>query len=125
MSEDTNTSTALVPSGDGPRFGVGDAVRVRAGVIDPDFPDIPLSGWAGVIAEIDDSVPPLYLVAWTDETLDRITPAYRVRCDHEGMDAGPMSLRGGTCARCEERNGQHQDGGPWSPHVTRPYDRML
>ena len=55
MAEDTNSSTALVPSGDSSRFSVGDAVRVRAGVIDPDFPDIPLDGWAGVIAECDET----------------------------------------------------------------------
>ena len=30
-----------------PRFQVGDKVRVKYGVIDPDFPDIPLGGWTG------------------------------------------------------------------------------
>ena len=32
-----------------PRFSVGDRVRVKTGVPDPDFPDIPLGGWAGTI----------------------------------------------------------------------------
>ena len=30
-----------------PRFEPGAKVRVKRGVIDPDFPDIPLGGWAG------------------------------------------------------------------------------
>ena len=36
-----------------PRFQVGDKVRVKYGVIDPDFPDIPLGGWSGTVTEID------------------------------------------------------------------------
>ena len=94
MADNTPSSTALVPSGGSDRFSVGDAVRVRAGVIDPDFPDIPLDGWAGVIAECDETSPPLYLVRWSAETLDRLAPAYRVRCDREGMDAGETWLLG-------------------------------
>ena len=35
-------------------FSVGDAVRVRFGVTDPDFPDIPFGGWAGAITEVED-----------------------------------------------------------------------
>ena len=32
-----------------PRFRVGDKVRVKYGVIDPDFSDIPLGGWSGTV----------------------------------------------------------------------------
>ena len=35
------------------RFTVGDKVRVRTGVTDPDFSDIPLGGWAGKITEVE------------------------------------------------------------------------
>src|SRR5689334_5242667 len=37
------------------RFKAGDKVRVKYGVIDPDFPDIPLGGWTGAITEIEDA----------------------------------------------------------------------
>ena len=94
MAEEDIASKALVPSTEGPRYSVGDAVRVRAGVIDPDFPDIPLAGWAGLVASIDETIPPLYLVRWSAETLSRITPAYVVRCDREGMDADETWLLG-------------------------------
>ena len=36
-----------------PRFQVGNKVRVKYGVIDPDFPDIPLGGWSGTIKEVE------------------------------------------------------------------------
>jgi hypothetical protein len=36
-----------------PRFETGDEVRVKLGVTDPDFPDIPLGGWSGMIWEVD------------------------------------------------------------------------
>lgn len=94
MAKKDFESKALVPSGEEHRYTVGDAVRVRAGVADPDFPDIPLAGWAGVIASIDETIPPLYLVRWSAETLSRITPAYRVRCEREGMDGDETWLLG-------------------------------
>ena len=34
------------------RFQVGDKVRVKPGVSDPDYPDMPLGGWSGTITEI-------------------------------------------------------------------------
>jgi hypothetical protein len=40
----------------------GDAIRVRLGVTDPDFPDIPRGGWAGKITEVEEGEPQLYLI---------------------------------------------------------------
>ena len=36
-----------------PRFEPGAKVRVKRGVIDPDFADIPLGGWTGTIKEVE------------------------------------------------------------------------
>ena len=36
-----------------PRFQVGNQVRVKYGVIDPDFSDIPLGGWTGKVTEVE------------------------------------------------------------------------
>lgn len=71
-----------------PRFAVGQAVRVKPGVADPDYPDIPLGGWAGVVREVEtrDVAEPVYLVRWTDETLAATHPAYRRRCDRDGLE---------------------------------------
>jgi hypothetical protein len=74
------------------RFVVGDVVRVRSGVTDPDFPDIPLGGWAGKITEVEDGDPPLYLIRWSQETLKNIHPVYRKRCERDGLDHEEMRL---------------------------------
>ena len=74
------------------KFALGDAVRVRAGVTDPDFPDIPLGGWAGKITEVEEGNPPLYLIRWSQETLKNIHPVYRKRCERDGLDHEEMRL---------------------------------
>lgn len=69
-------------------FNVGDRVRVRAGVADPDFAWLKLAGWAGVVREIDtEAQPPIYLVAWGRQTLAAAPRKYHRQCDNKGLDA--------------------------------------
>jgi hypothetical protein len=66
---------------------VDDAVRVKAGTTDSDFPDIPLGGWSGRVEDVDASEsPPMYLVEWNDFTLTHMHPVYQVRCDRDDLD---------------------------------------
>ena len=51
------------------RFALGDSVRVRSGITDPDFPDISLGGWAGKITGVQEGDPPFYDIHWSEETL--------------------------------------------------------
>jgi hypothetical protein len=74
------------------KFVVGDSVRVRLGVTDPDFSDIPLGGWVGKIAEVDDGATPLYLIRWGQETLKNMHPVYQKRCERDGLDHEEMRL---------------------------------
>ena len=70
-----------------PKFNVGDRVRVKYGVADPDFSDIPLGGWAGTITEVDRrGRMPLFLVEWDQYTLDHMHPVFRKRCDRDGLE---------------------------------------
>jgi hypothetical protein len=107
--------------GSEPRFAPGARVRVKAGTKDPDFPDIPLGGWAGVVVEIDDKAsPPLYLVEWGEETLDAMHPVYLRRCEREGLEVEGMWLA--------EADLEPDAGGPVTPEkpgelVPRPLGR--
>ncbi len=65
----------------GRRFRLGDRVRVKRGVVDVDYPDIPLGGWAGTIAELHRGG--VYTVRWSRETLENIHPVYRKRCESD------------------------------------------
>ena len=40
-----------------PAFRVGDKVRVKMGIPDPDYPDIPLGGRVGTVKEVDQAEP--------------------------------------------------------------------
>lgn len=66
------------------RFKAGDKVRVPPGVMDTDYPDMPIGGWAGTIAEVHDDG--MYTVRWSEETLASIHPVFRKRCEKDGLE---------------------------------------
>ena len=74
------------------QFSVGDRVRVKHGVTDIDYPDMPLGGWAGTISEIHDDG--MYTVRWSRETLDAIHPVFKKRCEIDGLDHEEYRLTG-------------------------------
>src|SRR4051794_30082723 len=75
------------------RFQVGDKVRVKPGVGDPDYPDMPLGGWSGTVTEIIEHKGQVNCVFELDErTLANIHPIYRQRCEIDGLDYGLMGL---------------------------------
>ncbi len=76
-----------------PRFKVGDKVRVKPGISDPLFPELPLAGWAGTVTEIIKSHGQINcLFKLDDRTLASMHPIYRKRCDRDGLDFEIMSL---------------------------------
>ncbi len=78
------------------RFRSGEKVRVKQGVRDPDFPDIPLGGWAGTIKEVGQSKEEVtYLIAWDQATLRSMHPIYKKRCERDGLETESMWLGDG------------------------------
>ena len=74
-----------------PRFKVGIKVRVKYGVIDPLFSDMPLGGWSGTVTEIIKDHGQINCVFKLDDrTLASIHPIYRKRCDRDGLDFETM-----------------------------------
>lgn len=65
------------------KFMVGDKVRVKQGIRDTDYPDMPLGGWAGTISEIHKDG--MYTVRWSRETLAAINPVFKKRWERDGM----------------------------------------
>lgn len=67
-----------------PKFTVGDHVRVKHGIKDADYADMPLGGWAGAISEVHKKG--RYTVRWNQETLEAIHPVLKSRCERDGLD---------------------------------------
>jgi len=66
------------------KFAVRDKVRVKRGVKDVDYPDMPLGGWTGTICKIHKNHK--YTVRWIQETLDAIHPVFKKRCERDSTD---------------------------------------
>jgi len=64
----------------------GDFIVVREGITDPDFPDMRLDGWTGIVIDVDRRARcPAYLVRWSESCLDRLPPEYRARCESRDL----------------------------------------
>ncbi len=63
-------------------FRVGDQVRVQYGVADPDYPDLPLGGWAGTVNEVQEDECTIVLNRFT---LDHMHPIYKRRSQQDGL----------------------------------------
>ena len=76
-----------------PRLEPGVTVRVRHGVRDPDFPDIPLGGRAGTVKEVERAKgETTYLIAWDRAILRGMHPVYKKRCERDGLELESMWL---------------------------------
>ena len=76
-----------------PHFESGAKVRVKYGVMSPDFEDIPLGGWTGTIGTIqqeDDYIG--YEIEWDQRTLAAMHPVYKKRCERDDLDDQIMWL---------------------------------
>ena len=81
------TKSGQVP----PRFEPRSKVRVKHGVRDPDFADIPLGGWAGKVKEIEQAKGEItYLIAWARATLRAMHPVCKKRCERDGLELESM-----------------------------------
>ena len=74
----------------GGRFAFGDKIRVKHGVRGTDYPDMPLGGWAGTVAEVHGDG--MYTVRWSQQTLEAIHPVFKRRCEKDGLELEQYGL---------------------------------
>lgn len=69
-------------------FKVGDRVVVKAGTPDPDFPEKDISGWAGIVYDIDTFDDGTLLVCFKldDEIIDTISDEDKEQMLIDGWD---------------------------------------
>jgi hypothetical protein len=77
-------------------LSVGDYVRVRPGVMDPDFNDFPIAGWTGRVDDILDGKKrtgkTVCIVDWDRKTRRAMSAEFRARSEEEGMECTSMGL---------------------------------
>ena len=95
------------------QFRIGDRGRVRHGVTDNDYPDMPIGGWAGTISETHGG--DAHVVRWSEETLASIHPVFKNRCEIDGLDFEEYSI-GAEDLRSEERRVGKECRSRWSPY---------
>jgi len=74
------------------KFTIGQEIRVKPGVKDPDYPDMPLGGWTGTVDQLDPEGHGTCRIRWDRRTLDSIDPVYKKRCERDGLDYDVMWL---------------------------------
>jgi hypothetical protein len=67
------------------KFPVGAKVRVKPGVMSPEFSDFPLSGWQGMVSEASKKPPITYVIEWDEATLAQMPREYVDRCEAGGL----------------------------------------
>jgi hypothetical protein len=91
-------------------FKLGNSVKVKQGVKDPDFPENNLNGWQGRIIEKDEDEEgdTIYCVAWDSITLAQMEDVYLVECVEEGLDFTSMFLKEDELELAKERDTEAQ-----------------
>jgi hypothetical protein len=86
-----------------PQLTLGDVVRVKNGVMDPDYDGYGIGGWSGAIIALDTwEQTPMALIAWDATTQrDRIAPEVRRRAASQGLSAAQMWLHLHECERVD------------------------
>lgn len=60
----------------------GSRIRVKPGVNSPEFPEISLAGWTGVVAELTGKAPDQkVIIEWDSQTLAAMPPEYVSQCE--------------------------------------------
>ena len=73
-----------------PKFVVGSEVRVKRGVTAPNCPDVPMGGWCGKVYQMSGTI---YMVHWSEATLEAIHSVHREQWRRNGEDFRVMWLQ--------------------------------
>ena len=75
-----------------PKFKIGDSVKVKKGVLVPDYQRLCIEGWQGRVTEFHEGRSPLIGIQWDSVTLRSMPREYVEECETEGYDYSEMGL---------------------------------
>jgi hypothetical protein len=81
------------------KLSAGTQIRVNDGVAMPEFPQVDISGWTGMVSESQGRGADIkYIIEWDDATQQRMPPEYVSHCEQQGLYAGMACLKGADVA---------------------------
>lgn len=64
----------------------GVRVRIKPGVVSPEFPELEIGGWTGTVSESSGKSPNVkYIVEWDEPTMARMPAEYVRRCEEQNL----------------------------------------
>lgn len=64
----------------------GTRVRVKQGIMSPEFPDVPIGGWTGRVMEASGKPPMMsYIIEWDEMTMSSMPKEYVDKCEAQQL----------------------------------------
>jgi hypothetical protein len=64
----------------------GMKVKVREGVMSPEFPEISIGGWSGTVCEVTGKASPTScVIEWDADTVSKMPQDYVTKCEQGGL----------------------------------------
>lgn len=71
------------------KLATGSQVRIRSGVTMPEYESLDISGWSGMVLELQGKgAQQKVILEWDTATSQRIPPDYQSHCEQQGLFAG-------------------------------------
>lgn len=68
------------------KLKAGTPVRIKPGTPLPEFPNISIDDWAGMVLETKGSGANLqYIIEWDDATVEKMPQSYLEQCEEQGL----------------------------------------
>ena len=68
------------------KLKTGTVVRIKPGTPLPEFPDVSIDDWMGMVMETKGRGADLqYIIEWDDATIDKMPQSYQDQCEEQGL----------------------------------------
>ena len=70
----------------------GRSIRVKDGATMPEFAEVSIAGWTGMIVEAGAGEAPPLIVEWDAASMAKMPASYQTHCEAQGLYAGMACL---------------------------------
>lgn len=70
----------------------GKLIRVKDGVSMPEFAEVSIAAWTGMIVESGTGATPQLIIEWDGASMAKMPASYQAHCEAQGLYAGMVCL---------------------------------